>query len=168
MKALSNPWLHIPGYDCFGCAPHNPIGLKMKFFLDNDDIVSIFPLENHHQGWIDTLHGGIQASLLDEICAWKLIHLLGTSGVTAKMEIRYKKPVLTTCKYIIIRANVVEQKRNIVTLHATITSPDGVLCSEAECIYFSFDPTKAKETGFSPCEPYGEELTLDQAVNSVL
>ena len=63
MKQLNNPWINIPGYNCFACAPSNPIGLKMKFFLDGEDVVSIFPLQKNYQGWIDTLHGGIQATL---------------------------------------------------------------------------------------------------------
>ena len=32
MKQLNNPWLGVDGYNCFACAPTNPIGLKMKFF----------------------------------------------------------------------------------------------------------------------------------------
>ena len=44
---------------------------------------------------IDTLHGGIQAVLLDEICAWVVLRKLQTTGVTSKMETRYMKPVNT-------------------------------------------------------------------------
>ena len=29
MKQLNNPWLGIEGYNCFACAPSNPIGLPM-------------------------------------------------------------------------------------------------------------------------------------------
>ena len=42
MKQLNNPWLGIEGYKCFACAPSNPIGLKMKFFLDGEDILSAY------------------------------------------------------------------------------------------------------------------------------
>ena len=164
MKQLNNSWINIPGYNCFACAPSNPIGLKMKFFLDGEDVVSLFPLQKNYQGWIDTLHGGIQATLLDEICAWKLIHLLGTSGVTSKMEVRYRRPIMTTWPYILIKAELVEQRRNIVIMKATITSPEGELCSYAECTYYSFPPEKAREMGFAPCETFGEDLTLDEAI----
>ena len=95
MKQLNNPWINIPGYNCFACAPSNPIGLKMKFFLDGEDVVSIFPLQKNYQGWIDTLHGGIQAVLLDEICAWVILRKLQTTGVTSKMETRYLKSIDT-------------------------------------------------------------------------
>ena len=40
MKKIINPWLHKEGYDCFGCAPDNPLGLKMDFFEDGNEIIS--------------------------------------------------------------------------------------------------------------------------------
>ena len=71
---------------------------------------------------------------------------------------------MTTWPYIIVRAELVEQRRNILLLKATITSPEGVLCSYAECTYYSFPPEKAREIGFLPCETIGEELTLEEAI----
>ena len=93
-----------------------------------------------------------------------MIHLLGTSGVTSKMEVRYRRPIMTTWPYILIKAELVEQRRNIVIMKATITSPEGELCSYAECTYYSFPPEKAREMGFAPCETFGEDLTLDEAI----
>ena len=37
MKKLTNPWLDLPGYFCFGCAPENKAGVKMNFYSDGDD-----------------------------------------------------------------------------------------------------------------------------------
>ena len=70
MKKIQNPWLHKEGYNCFGCAPGNEAGLKMEFYEDGDEVVSIWHPGPQYQGWIDTLHGGIQSVLLDEICGW--------------------------------------------------------------------------------------------------
>ena len=64
MKKIQNPWLHKEGYNCFGCAPGNEAGLKMEFYEDGDEVVSIWHPGPQYQGWIDTLHGGIQAVLL--------------------------------------------------------------------------------------------------------
>lgn len=89
MKKIINPWLHKEGYYCFGCAPNNEAGVKMEFYEDDDDVVSIWKPEAKYQGWINTLHGGIQAVLLDEICAWVILRKLQTTGVTSKMETRY-------------------------------------------------------------------------------
>ena len=73
MKKIINPWKDLEGYNCFGCAPNNEAGVRMEFYEDGDEIVSIWKPRPEYQGWIDTLHGGIQAVLLDEICAIKEI-----------------------------------------------------------------------------------------------
>ena len=67
MEKLENPWLGLvdEGYNCFGCAPGNPCGLKMEFYEDGDDIVCYWTPGDNYQGWLKTLHGGIQATLMD-------------------------------------------------------------------------------------------------------
>jgi hypothetical protein len=83
MKKIINPWKDLEGYNCFGCAPNNEAGVRMEFYEDGDEIVSIWKPRPEYQGWIDTLHGGIQAVLLDEICAWVVLRKLQTTGVTS-------------------------------------------------------------------------------------
>ena len=86
MDKIINPWEGMEGYFCFGCAPNNESGLKMEFYEDGDEIVSKWVPEARFQGWLNTLHGGIQATLLDEICAWVIARKLQTAGVTSRME----------------------------------------------------------------------------------
>ena len=45
MKKIVNPWLGIDGYFCFGCAPDNEAGVKMEFYEDGDEIVSVWKPE---------------------------------------------------------------------------------------------------------------------------
>ena len=63
MKRIFNPWEGMEGYHCYGCDPHSPQGLRMEFYEDGDDIVSVWKPRPEFQGWVDTLHGGIQATL---------------------------------------------------------------------------------------------------------
>lgn len=152
MKKILNPWLHKEGYNCFGCAPNNASGLKMEFYEEGEEIVSEWKPQPQYQGWIDTLHGGIQAVLLDEICAWAIVRKLQTTGVTSKMETRYLKPVSTNDRKLTLRAHIVEIRRNIVTVEASLYSEAGVLCTQAKCTYFTFSKEKAAEMGFHSCK----------------
>ncbi|MDR0973731.1 MAG: PaaI family thioesterase [Prevotellaceae bacterium] len=153
MKKIINPWKDVPGYNCFGCAPTNPFGVHMEFWEDGDEIVSFWQPRPEYQGWIDTMHGGIQAVLLDEICAWVVLRKLQTSGVTSKMETRYMKSVMTTDKQITLRATVQEIKRNLVIVEARLYNEAGELCTKAVCTYFTFSPEKAAESmKFLGCE----------------
>ena len=106
MKKIINPWKGMEGYNCFGCAPNNEAGVRMEFYEDGEEIVSIWKPRPEYQGWIDTLHGGIQAVLLDEICAWVVLRKLQTTGVTSKMETRYRKPIDTKDSHVVLRASI--------------------------------------------------------------
>lgn len=159
MKKIINPWRGREGYNCFGCAPNNEAGVKMEFYEDGDEIISIWKPQPQYQGWIDTLHGGIQAVLLDEICGWVVTRKLQTAGVTSKMETRYLKPVSTKDDYVVLRAHIREQRRNIVMIEASLYNSQNVLCTEAVCTYFAFPHEKAvNEMGFQNCEVESEEI----------
>ena len=138
MKKIINPWKGLEGYNCFGCAPNNEAGVKMEFYEDGDEVVSIWKPRPEYQGWIDTLHGGIQAVLMDEICAWVVLRKLQTTGVTSKMETRYRKSVDTKDSHIVLRASIKEVKRNIVIVEAKLYNEDGEVCTESVCTYFTF------------------------------
>lgn len=148
MKKIINPWKDLEGYNCFGCAPENPAGVKMEFFEDGEEIVSIWKPQPQFQGWFHTLHGGIQSVLLDEICAWVVLRKLQTTGVTSKMETRFMKSVSTNDPYITLRASLKERKRNIAIIEARLYNSANELCTTALCTYFTFPPEKVKEEMF--------------------
>lgn len=159
MRKIINPWKDVEGYNCFGCAPNNPAGVKMEFYEDGDEVVSIWKPKPEFQGWIHTLHGGIQSVLLDEICAWVVLRKLQTTGVTSKMETRFRKSISTNDSNIVLRANLKEQKRNIAIVEARIYNEQGELCTEALCTYFTFPQEKAKEEmHFRHCDVDSEEV----------
>ena len=91
MKKIINPWIGIDGYNCFGCCPTNDAGIKMEFYEDGDEIVSFWQANEHYQSYLNTLHGGIQATLIDEIAGWVVFHKLQTIGVTNRLNVVYKK-----------------------------------------------------------------------------
>jgi acyl-coenzyme A thioesterase PaaI-like protein len=74
------------------CGPGNPIGLGVKFRLENDVCYGEFTPGENHVGWDDTAHGGILFSALDDVMAnW--LFLQGAAGVTARCEMRFRDQV---------------------------------------------------------------------------
>lgn len=144
MKKIINPWKGMEGYNCFGCAPNNEAGVKMEFYEDGDEVISIWKPQPQFQGWIDTLHGGIQAVLLDEICAWVVLRKLQTTGVTSKMETRYMKPVNTNDSHIVLKASIKERKRNIVFVEAAIYNNQGGTLHQGAVHLFHFFSREGK------------------------
>lgn len=152
MKKIINPWEGMEGYNCIGRSPNHPFGFHLHFYEDGEDIVSQWKPTSDYQGWVNTLHGGIQALLLDEICGWVVTRKLQTTGVTSRMETKYKRPVSTSDSVLTLRAHIAEQKRNIVVIEATLSDSTGKVCTEATCTYFAFPKEKAeKEMHFKEC-----------------
>lgn len=159
MKKIINPWSSVEGYHCYGCDPKHQHGLRMEFYEDGEEIVSRWHPTEEHQGWINTMHGGIQAALLDELCGWVVFRKFQTGGVTSRMEVRYRKSILTNEGDITLRASVIEQRRNLVDIVGRIYNAAGELCTEATCTYFLFSQSKAEEQmHFCRCEVEEEEI----------
>ena len=153
MKKIRNPFagLEDKGYNCFACCPSNPIGLKMEFYEDGDDIVSIWESKAEYQSWVNTLHGGIQATILDEIGGWVVSRKLQTTGMTTHLNVRYKTSVPVGKGPLEIRARLKEMKRNFAFIEASI-SHEGKVCSTCEMIYCTFSKEVAqKDFSFNGC-----------------
>ncbi len=108
----------------------------MEFYEDGDDVVCRWTPSIDFLSWIDTLHGGVQATLIDETCGWVVSRKFQTVGVTSKMELRYRKPVVVSSGDIEIRARVVEQRRNLVTIEAELRNASGEVCTSASALFF--------------------------------
>ena len=153
MKKIKNPWIGKEGYFCVGCCPTNEAGLKMEFYEDGDEIVSYWHPQERYQGWINVLHGGIQALLLDEISGWVVSRKLQTAAVTAKMELQYKKSIYTTEDCLEIRGKILSQRRNLVEIEASIYTGEKELCCRAGSTFFCLPKEKAvAEMGFEDFE----------------
>ncbi|MDL2265065.1 PaaI family thioesterase [Parabacteroides sp. OttesenSCG-928-G07] len=145
MKKIVNPWNGLEGYKCFGCAPENPLGLKLEFYEDGDDIVAIWKPIEWYQGWLDTLHGGILATLMDELGGWLVLRKLQTTGVTSRLDTRFLKSISTKNKQLTIRGRIKEQKRNAVFIESEISDENEEVCAKADMVYFVVTPEKARE-----------------------
>ena len=152
IRKIHNGWNGTPGYNCFGCCATNPEGLRMEFYEDGDEIVSYWQPTPNKQGWINILHGGIQATLADEIASWVVFRKLQTSGVTAQLNVRYRKSIDIRDGKITLRAKLLGRRRNLADIEVKIFDAHGELCTEVAVVYFTSNEQQAKEMGFVPFE----------------
>jgi acyl-coenzyme A thioesterase PaaI-like protein len=87
------PLPKIDGYRCFACGVANPVGLRMAFYCQGKTVCSDLVLHDNHAGWENMAHGGIIATVLDEVMGWTVIALRRRFFVTRSMEIRYLRQV---------------------------------------------------------------------------
>lgn len=155
MKKIRNPWEHKEGYNCFGCAPGNPVGLHLEFYEDADDIVSVWHPSANYQGWIETLHGGIISTLVDETSAWAITRKLQTIGVTVRLEMKFRHPVMTTAGEVTVRAHIANQRARFVTVETTVES-EGNICATGTAVFCVEPQEKAFDMGFDGCKTEDE------------
>lgn len=81
---------------CFICGLENPVGLKLRIYRTGPgEIETSYTAPEHFQGYPGVLHGGIVASILDEIAGRAQ---MGDPSeprfmFTGKLEVRYRKNV---------------------------------------------------------------------------
>jgi len=77
---------------CFVCGDDNQIGLGARFFFDNQKALTSINAERQFEGYRDIYHGGIIATLLDEVM---IKALLGQDivAMTVELTVRFHKPV---------------------------------------------------------------------------
>lgn len=91
---------YAPRGICFGCGPANERGLRIKSFVEGDELVARWRPEPHHQAFEGVVSGGICGALLDCHANWAAAyHLMVRRGadappctVTARYEVALKRP----------------------------------------------------------------------------
>ena len=119
---------------CFGCGQRNPIGLKLKFQRDGDGIRAEFTPAAVYQGWPGFVHGGILACLLDEAMS-NVVYTIGTTCITASLEIRLRQPVEVAVP-LVITASVTRHGRRVIETAAKVCLRDGTILAESTAKQF--------------------------------
>lgn len=114
---------------CFVCGDQNPDGLQIKFHAVDDEAVAECVAEPKYQGYRGVYHGGLVATLLDEIMA-KAVLAEMRFGMTAEMSTRYKKaiPIGQTLR---LTARVTRRRGRLIETAGEIKSVDGILYATA-------------------------------------
>ncbi len=144
-RKILNPYNKMDGHYCFACSDKNPFGLKLEFYEEGEELVCKWLPKKEFMGFENILHGGIQTTLIDEIGAWCVQIKHKTSGVTVKLENRFKRAVYCDKGAITLRAKIAKVLRNIVYVHVILLDADDIECSEAELQFFTVQQKVAKE-----------------------
>ncbi len=137
IREIENVFIDFPGYGCFACDPRNNLGLKMKFFADDEKeevFVKIKP-EEHFSGFPGILHGGVQCALVDEVAFWAMFDRLKKIGVTLKVEMDFQNVVKTT-EQLEIRGKIDKIQGRRIFVSASILNDRNEVCTRSRVVYF--------------------------------
>lgn len=78
---------------CFVCGEANPLGLKLRFETDGKLVRANFTPRPEHIGFKGVVHGGLIATVLDEIMVWACAVPTRQFAFCAEMKVRYLNPM---------------------------------------------------------------------------
>ncbi len=117
--------------NCFVCGKENPAGLQLEFGPNpqNGEIEAGVVFPARLQGWRDTVHGGLLATVLDETMI-KAAAAAGIKTVTAEITVKYKKPARTgvPCR---AAGKMLAERGRLVTAESRICAADGQVLATA-------------------------------------
>ena len=111
---------YAPNGRCFGCGPKNEKGLKIKSFVEGQEIKAEFIPQPHHEAFENVLNGGIIGSVLDCHCNWAAAYFIKQyemmdsvpCTVTAQYTIKLLRPTPSNQKlHLVARLDKVEKDR---------------------------------------------------------
>lgn len=123
---------------CFVCGVENPCGLHIRFFNDGyQQVAARVTLGEQYQSYPGMAHGGILAAVLDETMGRALLADGQADTVerarfmfTAKMEIRYRRPVPLGEEFT-VRGRVEQDRGRMALVGGEIVLADGSVAVEA-------------------------------------
>lgn len=132
---------------CVICGMDNPIGLHAQFYnMEDGSVMTLFRYNENHQSFPQRVHGGMAATMLDEL-GLRALWTRGdesTFGVTMSLEVKYRKPVPYN-EDLIGRGIVVKETTKFATIQAGIYDKSGELLAEAVVKYIKLDVTRIAE-----------------------
>ncbi len=120
---------------CFVCGLQNPVGLHLAIYndLDNNCIYSNVIISDQYQSYPGVVHGGIVATMLDEISGRATIMDGNDQNlmVTLKLEVKYRRPTPTNTPLKVI-GRVVSQNESRAKVTGEIQLADGTVTASCE------------------------------------
>jgi acyl-coenzyme A thioesterase PaaI-like protein len=152
----------IAPHACFACGSLNAEGLRLAIHVGRGRSWTELRLPSRFAGWEGIAHGGILATILDEVMAWALVGE-DSWGLTARMALEFKAPVAVDQA---VRAEgwITRSRRRIVETSASLTdATSGSVLATATGTYVAADDRRKRELR----ERYGFRF-VDRGVDSPL
>jgi uncharacterized protein (TIGR00369 family) len=129
---------------CFACGQLNPSGLQLDFEVSSNRATARYTGLQLHQGYDGTLHGGVVTALLDETMGWAIFHQ-GVWGVTAKLNVTFKRPVPVGEELVVTGEVLRDRGRGIETKGTVVRAADGEVLAEATALFLRMPDDRRAE-----------------------
>ena len=147
-------------HSCFVCGESNSIGMNLRLTTDGHIVQTRFTPRAEHVGFKQVVHGGIIATLLDEIMVWACAVQTKRFAYCAELTARFLAPLRPGEETIATGELVANRRDRIFEAKAEIKDPAGKLLATAIGKYLPVRPVEAAEmaTDFVDTPRFFEDL----------
>jgi uncharacterized protein (TIGR00369 family) len=132
-------------HSCFVCGESNPLGLQLRFHTDGSIVRTEFVPRPEHVGFKHTVHGGIIATLLDEIMVWACAVQTKQFSYCAELTVRFQQPMRPN-EPAFASAELVSNRRNrLFEAKAELRDRAGNVLATAAGKYLPINPADLSE-----------------------
>jgi len=124
-----------PESGCFGCSTLNAAGLQLTFRRRDGGIFTPYTIPDRFHGAPGVAHGGIVASILDEISCAAVFFSHGCHVVTGELNVRYQQPCPVET-HIEFEARIVDETHKRYAVVEARALKDGVLLARSSGKFF--------------------------------
>ncbi|KAF9112386.1 hypothetical protein BGX27_003462 [Mortierella sp. AM989] len=127
---------HLTSGTLFG---DSKLGVAPALFqsLDQSQVLSVLHVGKSLNGHPNITHGGLLATLLDEVTAMSALpNLPGKTGFTANLNINYRHPCIAD-QFIIIHSEVTSVEGRKAFVKATLKNVEGTLLADATALFIA-------------------------------
>ena len=151
-------------HNCFACGTLNTHGLQLALHAADDECWTELVLDSRFEGWQGIAHGGIVSTILDEVMAWALVeHDLW--GLTARMNIEFKKPVPIGAP-IRGEGRVVSARRRVVEAEGVLRDAAGTILATSTATYVAATDDRKAELKARYGLAFTDEATASAALGT--
>lgn len=132
---------------CYGCGPANPLGLRVRSFERDGEVVAEWTPRLEHEAYAGALNGGVVGTLFDCHANWTAAsHLMRRTGkdrppatVTAEYAVKFLRPA-STAGAVRLAAHVVESTDFRAIVEAHLEDESGRTCATFRGTFVAVKP----------------------------
>ena len=131
-------------HNCFACGSLNEHGMRLVIHVEPGRSWTDLTLAERFEGWAGIAHGGIIATILDEVMAWALVGQ-DNWGLTARMAVEFRRPV-TIGVPMHAEGEVTRNRRRVIeTSGRIVDAATGEVLATATGTYLAAAPERRRE-----------------------
>ena len=118
-------------HHCFVCGESNRHGLNLRFETDGQIVHCRFTPRPEHVGFKETVHGGLIATVLDEVMVWACAVRTKRFAYSAELTVRFSSPLQPGIETNVFGELVNDRRGKIFETRGEIRSAGGQLLASA-------------------------------------